>query len=473
MKDTSFNRRFWKKHRSQISLHYRHYNLRYVICFYLGLITHYVVSTSFSHPFLSSSMKVKSFAQTVAPCNAWIPQYSAPLPVHSSSFTSSLCKFSFYSSSPLSPNLRYKSLNVINNLNSKQTSSQFTSKINNSDCFPSPCIPVLSFPGGGIYFYWQAGIIEYLREKNYDLSQVDFVGASAGALTSTLAACNVNFYHATDVAVALCDKYNVWDRPLGLMGIWGNIVEEWLDIILPDNAHELCTDNKVNIYILKVSFNHRPKRVIRSHFNTRKELIQVCLTSVHIPWFMNKRFSKRLINFNNVLHELTEKKTSEEGVMERYIDGSFLLSNEKLKSYGNKYDRPTIIFDHKDNTKAANFTSINRMTIKDNQDRKIEYKPTKNTIKSSSCKDNSFLTKEGLSNNIKAYEGEEKEKKYKQADNLNRNSPTDMVTLLSPTGVHNLIREGYQYAEWLDSLDTFEGIPKLKKEHSRSTEMVD
>ena len=113
------------------------------------------------------------------------------------------------------------------------------------------------------------------------------------------------------------------------------------------------------------------------------------------------------------------------------------------------------------------------MTIKDNQDRKIEYKPRKNTIKSSSCKDNSFLTNEGLSNNIKAYEGEEKEKKYKQADNLNRNSPTDMVTLLSPTGVHNLIREGYQYAEWLDSLDTFEGIPKLKKEYSRSTEMVD
>ena len=35
------------------------------------------------------------------------------------------------------------------------------------------------------------GALEYLME-NYDLAKMQFVGASAGALIATIAACNVN-----------------------------------------------------------------------------------------------------------------------------------------------------------------------------------------------------------------------------------------------------------------------------------------
>lgn len=39
------------------------------------------------------------------------------------------------------------------------------------------------FPGGGLFFYWQAGVIAYLRENSYDLSSILLSGASAGALS--------------------------------------------------------------------------------------------------------------------------------------------------------------------------------------------------------------------------------------------------------------------------------------------------
>jgi predicted acylesterase/phospholipase RssA len=66
--------------------------------------------------------------------------------------------------------------------------------------------PHLVFPGGGIFFYWQAGAVSYLREQGYNLTAVTAAGASAGALTATLAATGVDFYQATALALDLADK---------------------------------------------------------------------------------------------------------------------------------------------------------------------------------------------------------------------------------------------------------------------------
>lgn len=40
----------------------------------------------------------------------------------------------------------------------------------------------------------------------------------------------------------MSDDADVWERPLGLMGIWGNIIYEWLDELLPDDAADLVND---------------------------------------------------------------------------------------------------------------------------------------------------------------------------------------------------------------------------------------
>jgi predicted acylesterase/phospholipase RssA len=94
----------------------------------------------------------------------------------------------------------------------------------------------LIFPGGGIFFYWQAGVVSYLREQGYDLGDITLSGASAGALTATLTAADVNFYDATQLALDLAGEAGVWDRRGGLQGVWGPIIERWLDELLPFNV---------------------------------------------------------------------------------------------------------------------------------------------------------------------------------------------------------------------------------------------
>lgn len=92
------------------------------------------------------------------------------------------------------------------------------------------------FPGGGIFFYWQAGVVSYLREQGYDLGDITLAGASAGALTATLTASDVDFYDATQLALDLAEEAGVWDRRGGLQGVWGPIIERWLDELLPCNV---------------------------------------------------------------------------------------------------------------------------------------------------------------------------------------------------------------------------------------------
>ena len=78
----------------------------------------------------------------------------------------------------------------------------------------------------------------YLREQGYDLDQTPVGGASAGALTATLTAANVDFYLATNLAASLAKDAGVWTRRGGLQGIWGPLIRTWLDELLPDDVIE-------------------------------------------------------------------------------------------------------------------------------------------------------------------------------------------------------------------------------------------
>ena len=73
----------------------------------------------------------------------------------------------------------------------------------------------VAFPGGGIFFWWQAGAIVGLS-KRIDFSAVPCVGASAGALAATLGACECDMDRALTRAVELCDDAGAFER-----GPWG------------------------------------------------------------------------------------------------------------------------------------------------------------------------------------------------------------------------------------------------------------
>lgn len=151
---------------------------------------------------------------------------------------------------------------------------------------PAQSHPTIIFPGGGIFFYWQAGAITYLRdEAGYDFSALPLSGASAGALAATLTATNTDFEAATNLALDFCDEYSIWERPLGLFGVWGGIIEQWLDELLPEDAVQMV-DGRLSLLVTPVP-SFKKHRV--SNFENKQDLIACNMASVHLPWFLDKK----------------------------------------------------------------------------------------------------------------------------------------------------------------------------------------
>lgn len=147
--------------------------------------------------------------------------------------------------------------------------------------------PHLVFPGGGIFFYWQAGVVTYLREQGYQINATTLSGASAGALVATLTCTDVDFYKATELALALAEQAGVWDRKQGLQGIWGPMIEEWLDSLLPEDSAERAS-NRLSLLVTPVpSFG---KKKVQQFWN-KQDLIRCNMASVHLPWFLDGKLT--------------------------------------------------------------------------------------------------------------------------------------------------------------------------------------
>lgn len=141
---------------------------------------------------------------------------------------------------------------------------------------------------------WELGCLRYLH-RNFDLTKVQLVGASAGGLIATLAACGVDEDKAVRrrgrgpgwkgslslcpacarpqprhpphrltkpprlprcgpqvrVANRLAQEYGVFERPGGLAGIWGSLIRAWLEELLPEDAAERCA-GRVRLVVTEV-----------------------------------------------------------------------------------------------------------------------------------------------------------------------------------------------------------------------------
>jgi hypothetical protein len=141
------------------------------------------------------------------------------------------------------------------------------------------------FPGGGVYFWWQAGTIQALKETlKLDSGSFTMHGASAGSISSVMAACDINLEKAMDEAMDLPKKSK------GLSH--GHLIEKWLNKILPEDCHIRCT-NRVNISITTITMSFFPlHRKVINVFDSKQDVIDACLTSSHIPFFLDGNFSR-------------------------------------------------------------------------------------------------------------------------------------------------------------------------------------
>lgn len=174
-----------------------------------------------------------------------------------------------------------------------------------------PTSPGLAYPGGGIFFWWQAGAVTALSRR-YQLGDIPCVGASAGALAASLAACEVDMYEALDVAVRLADENEIWSRGAwGLYGIWGGMVRDWLDELLPYDAADR-TRFKLHVVLKRAP---RPPRLwlqplVVDDFTTKRDLIDAVLASAHIPLFLDGRWTARFRGMRCVDGSLSLRRDS-------------------------------------------------------------------------------------------------------------------------------------------------------------------
>ena len=147
---------------------------------------------------------------------------------------------------------------------------------------PTP-YKAMYFSGAGIYFWWQAGCARYIQE-HCDYTRMSVIGASAGSISAALLLSNTDFTKALDVAMAIGKKAGVYERKGGLAGIWGALLKEWLEEIIPDDVtEEMYSQLKVAV----TPSIKTPKLI--SGFKGKADIIEACMASCHVPLFLDGR----------------------------------------------------------------------------------------------------------------------------------------------------------------------------------------
>lgn len=211
--------------------------------------------------------------------------------------------------------------------------------------------PILSIAGGGRYFFWYLGVMKYLLEY-FDLTKVTLIGASAGGLVAVLSACNVNLDRAVREAYRLSVENDVFTRPAGLAGIWGEIIRAWLENLLPENAEELCLNNRVKLVVIE-ALTLRLRYI--DDFTDRDDLIAALRCTIHIPWFLDGAATRQYRG-------------------KRYIDGSlfdFILgTNSDLINCGGEaavidyFFDDTLEFDRLDFVRVSSYEDVKALVKK-------------------------------------------------------------------------------------------------------------
>lgn len=146
--------------------------------------------------------------------------------------------------------------------------------------------PSIALPGGGNFFWWQAGAVAMLA-STFDLSGAEFVGGSAGAMSAVMAGAGISdFKRIFNLEERLLDEGSeeeLQSRPPYRAGY----IRRWLDDCLPADACERC-NGRVHICVTELAPTFGTTTV--STYRDRDDLLDAVLASVHVPFWMDRRF---------------------------------------------------------------------------------------------------------------------------------------------------------------------------------------
>ena len=120
------------------------------------------------------------------------------------------------------------------------------------------------------------------------------IGSSAREVRLyTLLTLNCNIDEAAEFAIYQAHREKLFENPLGLAGVWGSLVEEWLQTLIGENSDSLIQEQSRRLYIATTPvniFQRGAETEFLTDFTDANDLIRANMASVHIPLFMNKRF---------------------------------------------------------------------------------------------------------------------------------------------------------------------------------------
>ncbi len=111
-----------------------------------------------------------------------------------------------------------------------------------------------------------------------------FIRNSAGSITASLLITGADFDSIPSSAVAIAEEWDIYNRKLGLAGVWGTMLRQWLDMVLPKDVEE---DSLRNLHIA-LTPTLKPSKLV-SGIIERSDLIDAIMASCHVPVFLDGR----------------------------------------------------------------------------------------------------------------------------------------------------------------------------------------
>lgn len=209
---------------------------------------------------------------------------------------------------------------VLRDASTKQKTKRYESTDVEYNKIPCDCYELsISFSGAAFRFPWHLGVAAYLQQHYNDkLKQTCFLGASAGAMISTLLACDVKI--ARDVMGIKTNNDYTPDLNNGKFQYQGN---GWLDDVyekiehkttgvyfnifnamrtvklannkplLPDDAADLAS-NRATFSLTNIS-SCWPRNQRINQFGSREDLMDYGFASGHIPFLVDGNFSTTVL----------------------------------------------------------------------------------------------------------------------------------------------------------------------------------
>ena len=105
---------------------------------------------------------------------------------------------------------------------------------------------------------------------------------------AALARCGVDPEAISESAYKLALDHKIWEKPAGLMGSWGEVIEQWMDDLLPHDAAERCRGE------LGVVVTQLPawQQLSIDDFEDKVDLINCVMASAHVPLLLDKQLTR-------------------------------------------------------------------------------------------------------------------------------------------------------------------------------------